>query len=118
MTDDTILQNLTLVEDLMWVVTRPTRMGQYDFHFEDFFACRHPIHREGRIRAVARMGAAEDYDQRYRALSAEGIDLIHTPLEYSLTSHLPHWYPLISDLTPRSQWFDCRPTVDEIESQF
>jgi len=118
MTDDTFLQNLTLVEDLLWVVTRPTGMAQYDFRFEDFFACRHPVRLEERIRAVARMGAVEDYEQRYRAFAAEGIDLVHTPSEYSITSHLPHWYPLISDLTPRSQWFDHRPTVDQIESQF
>src|SRR4051812_11984447 len=118
MTNGSFLPHLTLVEDLLWLVTVPTGMGRYDLKFEDFFACRHPVRLDKRVTAVARMGAAEDYEKRSRSLANEGIDLIHTPAEYALTSHLPNWYPLISDLTPRSQWFEVRPTAEQVESAF
>jgi hypothetical protein len=118
MTDDADLPHLTLVENLLWIVTLPTGMPQYDFMFEDFFACRHPIYQEGRVRAVARMGAASDYPQRFELLTGAGIDLVHTPSQYALTSHLPLWYPLIHDLTPPGRWFDTRPSVGDVESSF
>jgi hypothetical protein len=110
--------SLAIVEDALWVVTAPTGVPTYDFEFEAFFACRHPIYREGKIRAVARMGAASDYEQRYRSLDEEGIRLVHTPEEYRRTSELPVWYPLLEDLTPRSAWFDRRPSAVDVAASF
>jgi len=109
--------HLVLVEDVLWIVTQTVGMPRYDFPFEQFFQTRHPIQRQS-VRAVARMGAAADYEQRYRTLLSQGIELIHTPAQYQLTSHLPNWYPLIGDLTPRSRWFDHRPKADEISADF
>ncbi len=110
--------DLALVEDTLWVATAPTGMPVYDFDFEAFFPCRHPFHREGMAIAVARMGAANDYEQRYRQLLAKGIQLVHTPAEYQRTSLLPVWYPLLADLTPRSIWFDRRPQLEDITRNF
>ena len=44
--------------------------------------------------------------------------LIHSPEQYIRASELPQWYPLLSDLTPRSVWFDHPPTVADIEQHF
>ena len=111
--------NPVLVEDRLWVLSRPTGMPAYDFALEDFFACRHPFRRPEAIRAVARMGAASDYAQRYEAFESQGVELIHAPAEYDRTSLLPHWYPLIEDLTPRSRWWlDRRPSASEIGREF
>jgi hypothetical protein len=110
--------NLACVEDTLWVVTYPTGVGAYDFDFECFFACRHPLHVDRAVRVIARMGAAQNYAQRFRDLSSAGIELIHTPDEYDRASQLPHRYPLISDMTPRSVWFSNRPSVADIEKHF
>lgn len=110
--------SLVRVEDALWVVTRPTGMCRYDFAFEDHFACRHPFRREGVVRAVARMGATGEYAERYNRLLGEGVQLIHTPAEYEPTSQLPGWYPRLADHTPRSLWFDKRPSVEDVEAAF
>jgi len=110
--------HLALVEDKLWVATYPVGMSRYDFAFEQFFACRHPMPREGTATAVARMGAATDYEQRYDQMAALNVRLIHTPEEYRRTSELPIWYPLIADLTARSVWFEKPPSSSEIMSQF
>jgi len=112
--------NLVLVDDMLWAVTQPTGMPAYDFAFEDFFPCKHPYRPPDHVTAVARMGAASDYTERYNSLSIGGIELIHTPQQYDRTSLLPYWYPLIEDLTPRSAWWlaDRRPSAAEIEAQF
>lgn len=110
--------SLVSVEDALWVLTRPIGMARYDFPFEQFFACRHPIYRDRAVRAVARMGAATDYAKQYQALLAENIELIHSPAEYERTSNLPTWYPLLEDLTPRSVWFNQRPSAADVEAVF
>ena len=111
--------NLALIENVLWVVTLPTGLPAYDFRFEDFFATRHPVHLHSPVRAVARMGAATDYDRRYDDLRAQGIELVHSPPEYRRTSLLPEWYPLIQDLTPRSAWWlDRPPSLAEITDRF
>jgi hypothetical protein len=111
--------NVVLVEDVLWVVTRPTGMPVYDFDFESFFACRHPYPRPERVCAAARMGAASDYPARYGELLEAGVEMVHTPAEYERTSLLPTWYPLIEDLTARSRWWaNRRPNADEVEAEF
>ncbi len=112
------VSGLTCVEDTLWCVVSPTGDPTYDFSFEEQFACRHPWQLDGQVRAVARMGAASDYAQRYHNLREQGVELIHTPEEYRRTSELPVWYPLIDDLTPRSVWFEQLPPADQIEDQF
>ncbi|MEO1271684.1 MAG: ATP-grasp domain-containing protein, partial [Myxococcota bacterium] len=110
--------NLTLVEEALWVVNTSTGMPIYDFEFEAFFACRHPIWLDNEVVAIARMGAAPDYAKRYQAMLEWGIKLIHSPEQYALTSHLPKWYTRLEDLTPRSYWFEQLPQPEEIERRF
>src|SRR5262245_25451137 len=81
------------VRNTVWLAVQPTAVASYDFPFSEQFACRHAWRVEEPVVAIARMGAAEDYAQRYRELRELGITLIHTPEEYDLTSHLPMWYP-------------------------
>ncbi|MEX2214286.1 MAG: ATP-grasp domain-containing protein [Phycisphaeraceae bacterium] len=45
-----------------------------------------------------------------------GIELIHAPDTYALTSNLPNWYPLLKDVTPRSIWFEDYPTIAQVEA--
>lgn len=73
---------------------------------------------DNHIRAVARMGAAVDYQARFDGLLQWGIRLIHTPSEYQRTSYLPEWYPLIQEYTPKSLWFEHFPSAAEILSHF
>lgn len=110
--------NLVQVESSLWVCEEQLGVPGYDFRFQDFFECRHPIFLDTEVTAVARMGAAPDYAFRYQRLLEYGVRLIHTPEEYERTSYLPIWYPLIQDFTPKSIWYDQPPTVAEIESEF
>ncbi len=68
--------------------------------------------------AVARLGTAPDYEQRFNEFESLGVRLIHTPAEYQRTSELPTWYSLLKDLTPRSVWFDHKPASKEVEQHF
>ena len=107
-----------LVEDTLWLATQTVGVSVYDFAFETFFSCRHPLYRPNRIQAVGRFGVTEKYKELYTALLSEGVELIHSPSQYALASELTQWYPLLSDLTPRSHWFATPPTAQEIEKHF
>ncbi len=108
----------TLVEGVLWIVTKPVGFVQYDFSFEDQFQCTHPYQIDREITAIARLGSAPDYPARYAEMAEWGIRLIHTPEQYQRSSLLPHWYPLIKELTPRSRWYDILPTAEAILSEF
>lgn len=112
------LPGLTQLDDLLWVVTTPTGDPTYDFRFEEQFACSHPWQLNGEVTAVARMGAAPDYEERYGELLAAGVRLVHTPEQYRRTSELPVWYPLIERWTPRSHVYEQQPSVEAIEERF
>jgi hypothetical protein len=109
-------EDLLHVEDTLWMLAAPTGQGIYDFPFDRFFACRRPylLPEEGVV-AVARAGAWNDYSVRYRELEAEGIRLVHSPEQHLLASELPHWYPKLEGLTPRSVVFDARPDAETVE---
>lgn len=110
--------SLLQLEGKLWIVARPTGVPIYDFTFEHMFACRHAWRLNEPVTAIARMGTAEDYAQRYADFAAMGIRLVHTPDTYALTSHLPLWYPRLEGLTPRSVWFDVLPSAGEVEAHF
>lgn len=107
-------EDLIHVEDALWVLLGQAGLPIYDFDFGRFFACRHPWRRPDRVTAVARAGAFEDYAARFGELEAEGIVLVHTPDEHLRAGELPHWYPVMADLTPRSVWFDRTPSVADV----
>ena len=107
-----------LVDGALWILWKPIGVPQYDFAFEEQFPCSHPIFLEREITAVARMGSAPDYPRRFAEMREWNIRLINSPEEYERSSYLPHWYPAISEFTPRSVWFDSIPTVDQVASNF
>ncbi|WNG17504.1 ATP-grasp domain-containing protein [Cystobacter fuscus] len=107
-------EDLLLLEDTLWLLVTPTGQGIYDFPFDRLFACRRPYQLPERLVAVARAGAWSDYDARYQELAAEGIHLVHSPEQHRLATELPHWYPRLEGLTPRSLWFDTPPDADSV----
>jgi ATP-grasp domain, R2K clade family 3 len=106
------------LEELLWLVTSPVGLNHYDFDFDRFFACRRPWKRPDSITAIARVGAISDYPRLYDSLEREGVSLIHSPEQYRISSELSGWYPLITDLTPRSMVFSSPPSTTELEAQF
>lgn len=109
---------LLLLEDTVWIATAPVGIPHYDFPFHSFFACRHPWQRASPVSVVGRFGVTDNYRDLYQQLAADGIVLIHTPDQYALASELPRWYPVLSDLTPRSIWYAHPPSVAEVERSF
>lgn len=109
--------DLLLVEDTVWVLTAPVGLSIYDFNFDLFLNCRRPWQRPRLVEAVARIGAVDDYLGTFGSLLRDGVRLIHTPEEHERCSLLPHWYPLLEGLTPKSLWFHGLPDVKQIESE-
>ncbi|NVJ17904.1 ATP-grasp domain-containing protein [Myxococcus sp. AM010] len=108
-------EDLLQVEERLWLLTAQTGQGIYDFAFDRFFACRRPYVLPEPMDVVARVGVWSDYAERFRELADAGIHLVHTPEQHLLATELPHWYPKLTDLTPRSVWFDERPDAETVE---
>jgi hypothetical protein len=107
--------DLILLEETVWVLVGEVGLSSYDFSLSQFFACRRPWYRAEEITAIARFGAATNYDEVYQKLAADGIFLIHSPEQHLLASELPRWYPLLEGLTPKSLWFADPPDFAVIE---
>lgn len=110
--------NIFLLEDVVWVAAAKIDAPLYDFAFETFFACRHPIYRPEQIEVVGRFGVTDDYAVLHDSLKAEGVSLVHSPEQHFLASELTYWYPFLEDVTPRSRWFDAPPSAEEVEKHF
>lgn len=107
-------EELILVDEALWVLSAETGLPAYDFPIDRFFPCRRPWQRPPDVEVVGRIGAFEDYAARYHELLGKGSRLVHTPEEHLRCSELPHWYPRLLDLTPRSVWFDRAPEAREV----
>lgn len=111
-------EELILLDDALWLLTATAGVPAYDYPFARFF----PFERAWEVpvgaTVVARVGALQDYAARFEQLQEHGISLIHTPEQHYRASRLPHWYPLIEHLTPRSRWYDEPPTPEEVERHF
>ncbi len=107
--------DLILLEDTVWVLVGFVDLPSYDFSLCQFFACRRPWNRPEQITAIARFGAATNYDELYQQFAAEGIFLIHSPAQHRQASELPCWYPLLEGLTPKSLWFREAPDIEFLE---
>ncbi len=106
------------MKGILWMLTKPTGISIYDFDFKSFFECRHHWRLPTPLIAIARIGAIDQYAELHERLKAEGIELIHTPQDYLMCGELPNWYPLISEFTPKSVWFDELPSVKQIREAF
>lgn len=110
--------DLILVEEVLWIAKSKINVPIYDFEFENFFACRHPLNRMDLIKAVGRFGVTENYSELYQNLLKENIELIHSPEQYFKASELNNWYSYLKDLTPKSLWFDEPPSFTQVEQNF
>jgi hypothetical protein len=107
-----------LLEETLWLLVSQTGVPIYDFDFRNWFHTRAPFNRPQAMTAVARIGAAADYEQMYSECKADGVLLINTPEEHFRASRLDRWYPVLVDLTPKSIWFRGRPTLDQVKTHF
>lgn len=118
----TVLQtenlDLSLVEEMIWVLSKEIGAPSYDFDFHRHFRCHHPQDLPERCIAVSRAGPRAHYQAFYDSLLMDGVQLIHDPDTHLLCSELPHWYPLIKHVTPRSLWFDEIPDVETVTAHF
>ena len=110
-------EDLVLVEDAIWLLTRPTGSAIYDMPFDRLLACRRPYQRPDSVTAIARVGAIPDYEAYFQRWAEQGVRLIHTPDEHRRASELPCWYPLLEGLTPKSLWFAEPPPAALIERE-
>jgi hypothetical protein len=107
-----------LIEDRVWLISKLTGVPAYDFDVRLFFSCRHPYESAGPLPGIARIGAFQDYEKFYREAASLGIQLANTPEEHELCSNLPSWYPKITEVTPRSIWYETLPPLTTILKDF
>lgn len=105
------------VEEGPWLWTRHIGVPNYDFSFERVFACRRVRHEALALELVARVGAFDDYAATHAALADQGLRLVNSPDEHLRATRLPHWYPRIADLTPKSLWCETPPDPDLITAE-
>jgi hypothetical protein len=110
--------NIARVENKLVVVSEEIGVSVYDFAFDLHFSCSHPHFIEGEEPCVLRVGPIADYTGEFSDKLGMGLRLINSPAEHGLASELVRWYPLISELTPRTQVFESLPSADEIEASF
>ena len=105
------------VNGAVWVASRTIHVPAYDFSFEPLLQLDRP-RLQGVHPIVARVGAIPDYEKLYRELAGIDFKLINSPSQHVLASELEHWYPLIREVTPKSQVFDQFPEVEELLAAF
>lgn len=110
--------NLACIESQLFVVSKIIGVSVYDFDFNLHFNVQHPIHIDGENLCVLRVGSISNYLNEYSKMLGMGLRLVNSPEEYLLASELEFWYPLIKELTPRTQLYDELPTVEEVEANF
>lgn len=110
--------NIARLEHKLVVVSETVGVAVYDFDFDLNFQCDHPYMFVGEELCVLRIGAIADYPTEFEEKRAIGLRLVNTPDEHRRASELEYWYPLISDLTPRSQVYDELPPASAVEAEF
>jgi hypothetical protein len=110
--------NIARLENKLLVVSEEVGVSAYDFNFDLYFACTHPYQIEGEEMCVLRVGAIDNYEREFDDKLALGLRPVNSPAEHALASELEGWYPLISDLTPRTQVFESLPMASAIEASF
>lgn len=117
LTDQIAVDDFFTLHDVIPLMIKTIGVGVYDFNFRHYFPTQSLLSPPTQA-VVARMGAFPDYSVAYGSLLAAGIQLIHTPVQHERCSLLPHWYPLLSDLTPKSKVYESLPTIKDIENEF
>lgn len=107
-----------ILQDLLWIITKPVGVSIYDFDFRQYFDCRTPYDPPNGIPGLCRVGAFSDYESLFSEYRDMGIEMVHTPEEHLRCTSPPIWYPLIEEYTPKSRWFSEIPSFEEIEAAF
>lgn len=110
--------NLTLIENKLLISCRATGISVYDFEFERFFSCTHPYQIAEGTAVLLRLGAVTNYEQTYATYCEAGLIPLLSPAQHLLASELSQWYPLLTDLTPRTCIYEALPGPDELEAAF
>ncbi|MEN6626181.1 MAG: ATP-grasp domain-containing protein [Candidatus Sumerlaeia bacterium] len=110
--------NLVRLENRLLVSAATIGVPVYDFDFALYFTCTHPYEPNPGERCVLRTGQIQDYEKTYNDYASNNLRLVNTPADYKMASELEAWYPLISDMTPRTHLFDQLPTAEQIEAEF
>jgi hypothetical protein len=105
------------LEATVWVAISNTHIPAYDFQFYPLFAADRPYRREA-VPVVARIGAIGDYEALYHTYAENGFLLINDMEQHRLASELSEWYPLISDLTPKSKVYEHFPSQEALYADF
>ncbi len=110
--------NLLYLNNTLYLIQKPTNVAAYDFDFELFFQCAHPIYLDKIETGILRIGALADYEQTYQDYLQQNIQLINSPEEHTKASELAGWYLYIKHLTPYSCCYQQFPTAEAVEQQF
>jgi hypothetical protein len=111
---DEWIRHLLRVEDTIFVLARPFGVPSYDFNFERSFACTHPVYLPESVEVVARVGPIADYEAVFAMFERIGLRLVNDPAASFRANDVRGWYPLITDLTARSLWFEGEPDIDRV----
>ena len=107
-----------LLENTVGIINKKIGVVSYDFKFDNIFHCSRPYEYPKPIKAIARVGAVENYEKLHNQWEENGIYLINNINEHLLASELEYWYPLLEELTPYSKWFDKVPSCEDLLSTF
>lgn len=106
------------LEGRLVVVSEPVGVSAYDFDFSLHFRVDHPYAFDDAELCVLRIGAILDYDAEFAEKAVWGLRLVNDPAQHARASELEHWYPEITELTPRSRVYDELPSLPELRSEF
>jgi hypothetical protein len=106
------------IESKLNIVSEPAHVAVYDFNFELFFACSHPVYFPEPETCILRIGAIINYAEKVEELLSRGLMVVNTPENHLRASELSEWYPIISEFTPQSLCQETFPSVEEVERSF
>ena len=109
---------LVRLEKRLNIFCEPTYVAAYDFDFELFFECSHPVFLSDTQSCVLRSGAIADYPAVYTHFLEQNLRLINDPAQHERASELAVWYPSIAELTPTSLCCDEFPTAEKVAEDF
>lgn len=113
--DNLFVDDFIFLEGTLYLLNKYIGVNVYDFSFREFFNVN-SVMSDPKKTVVASIGAIQDYESVYYKLKSNGIKLIHSPQQHNRCSNLSNWYPLLTDLTPKSVIYNTLPNSEQIES--
>ena len=113
-----VFDEIFQLNEALWLATKNIHVPIYDFNFRQFFNCKTPYQIQQDSPVIARIGAIQDYNLLVDELAHIGLSLINSKAAHELCSELSLWYPILSDLTPKSKVYDTYPDIETIEQVF